>query len=134
MCCRRSSAHSDFWLAGVPGAMLLGFFVFFLTVIPFGAGLVWIPAVIWVANTGSTAAAVLLGIWCILIFGLLENIARPFLIGRGSTLPALLILLGMLGGMTAFGFLGVFLGPALLALVYALLDELRAPTPRLRAG
>ena len=126
-----------FWLAGVPGAMLLGFFVFFLTVIPFGAGLVWIPAVIWVANTGSTVAAVSLAIWCILIFGLLENIARPFLIGRGSTLPALLILLGMLGGMTAFGFLGVFLGPALLALVYALLDELRAPTPptpRLRAG
>jgi len=76
----------------------------------------------------------LLAIWCILIFGLLENIARPFLIGRGSTLPALLILLGMLGGMTAFGFLGVFLGPALLALVYALLDELRAPTPRVRTG
>jgi predicted PurR-regulated permease PerM len=108
--------------------------VFFLTVIPFGAGLVWIPAVIWVVNTGSSAAAMLLAIWCLLIFGLLENIARPFLIGRGSTLPALLILLGMLGGMTAFGFLGVFLGPALLALVYALLDELRAPTPRLRAG
>jgi predicted PurR-regulated permease PerM len=123
-----------FWLAGVPGAMLLGFFVFFLTVIPFGAGLVWIPAVLWVANTGNTVAAVLLTIWCILIFGLLENIARPFLIGRGSTLPALLILLGMLGGMTAFGFLGVFLGPALLALVYALLDEFRAPAPRVRAG
>jgi predicted PurR-regulated permease PerM len=62
-----------------------------------------------------------------LIFGILENVARPFLVGRGSTLPSLLILLGMLGGMSAFGFLGVFLGPALLALVYTLIDEWRAP-------
>jgi len=117
-----------FWLAGIPGAMLLGFFVFFLTVIPFGAGLVWVPCVVWVANSGRHGTAVLLAIWCILIFGVLENIARPFLIGRGSTLPSLLILLGMLGGMSAFGFLGAFLGPALLALIYALIDEWRAPS------
>jgi predicted PurR-regulated permease PerM len=116
-----------FWAAGVPGSMLLGFFVFFLTVIPFGAALVWLPAVLWVANTGRSGAAVLLAIWCVLIFGILENVARPFLVGRGSTLPSLLILLGMLGGMSAFGFLGVFLGPALLALVYTLIDEWRAP-------
>jgi predicted PurR-regulated permease PerM len=68
-----------------------------------------------------------------LIFAVLENVARPFLMGRGSTLPALLILLGMLGGMSAFGFLGVFLGPALLALVYALIEEWRAPVPRTRS-
>ncbi|HTM75591.1 MAG TPA: AI-2E family transporter [Pseudolabrys sp.] len=116
-----------FWMAGVPGAMLLGFFVFFLTVIPFGAALVWVPAVLWVANTGSGGTAMLLAVWCVLIFGILENVARPFLVGRGSTLPSLLILLGMLGGMSAFGFLGVFLGPALLALVYTLIDEWRAP-------
>jgi predicted PurR-regulated permease PerM len=119
-----------FWMAGVPGAMLLGFFVFFLTVIPLGAALVWIPAVLWVANTGSTTTAVLLAVWCVLIFGILENVARPFLVGRGTTLPSLVILLGMLGGMSAFGFLGVFLGPALLALVYTLIDEWRAPEER----
>jgi len=116
-----------FWIAGVPGAMLLGFFVFFLTVIPFGAALIWLPAVLWVANTGRSGTAVLLAIWCVLIFGILENIARPFLVGRGGTLPSLLILLGMLGGMSAFGFLGVFLGPALLALVYTLVEEWCAP-------
>jgi predicted PurR-regulated permease PerM len=122
-----------FWAAGVPGAMLLGFFVFFLTVIPLGASLVWIPAVIWVANTGRQGTALVLALWCVLIFAVLENVARPFLMGRGSTLPALLILLGMLGGMSAFGFLGVFLGPALLALVYALIEEWRAPVPRTRS-
>jgi predicted PurR-regulated permease PerM len=126
-----------FWVAGVPGALLLGFFVFFLTVIPFGAGVVWIPAVLWVANTGSHGAALVLGVWCLLVFGLLENIARPLLVGRGSTLPSLLILLGMLGGMSAFGFLGVFLGPALLALVYTLIEEWRTPvkvTHKARSG
>lgn len=123
-----------FWAAGVPGAMLLGFFVFFLTVIPLGSAIIWVPAVIWVVNAGNTVTAVLLAIWCILIFGLLENIARPFLVGRGSTVPAILILLGMLGGMSAFGFLGVFLGPALLALVYALIEEWRTPATKTRAA
>ena len=117
-----------FWIAGVPGAMLLGFFIFFLTVIPFGAALVWIPAVIWVANNVESSTAVFLAIWCILVFGLLENIARQFLVGRGTTLPSFLILLGMLGGMSAFGFLGVFLGPALLALIYTLIEEWCSPT------
>lgn len=113
---------------------MLGFFVFFLTVIPFGAGLVWVPAEIWVATTGSQITAVLLAIWCFLIFGLIKNIVRPFLVGRGSTLPSLLILLGMLGGMSAFGFLGVFLGPALLALIYTLLDDWFAPVRRVPAN
>ena len=125
---------ASFWLAGGPGSMMLGFFVFFLTVIPFGAGLVWVPAEIWVATTGSQITAVLLAIWCFLIFGLIKNIVRPFLVGRGSTLPSLLILLGMLGGMSAFGFLGVFLGPALLALIYTLLDDWFAPVRRVPAN
>lgn len=115
-----------FWAAGVHSAMLLGFFVFFLTVIPFGAGLIWIPAVIWVANSGRTGSAILLAGWCIAIFPVLENIARPYFVRRGSELPALFVLLGMVGGMSAFGFLGLFLGPALLALVYALIEEWRA--------
>lgn len=125
---------AGFWLAGVPGSMMLGFFVFFLTGIPFGVGLVWVPAVIWVAITGSQVTAALLAIWCFLIFGLIKNIARPFLVGRGSTFPSLLILLGMFGGMSAFGFLGVFLRSALLALIYTLLDDWRAPVRRVPAN
>ena len=116
-----------FWAAGVPNAMLLGFFVFFLTVIPFGAGLIWIPSVLWVVNSGRSGTAILLIGWCIIVFPILENVARPYFVKRGSELPALLVLLGMLGGMSAFGFLGVFLGPALLALVYALIEEWRLP-------
>lgn len=112
-----------FWFAGIPAALLLGFFLFFLTVIPFGAGLIWVPAVLWLLSSGNTVAAVSLTVWCIIVFPTLENVVRLYLVQRGSSLPGLLILLGMLGGISAFGFLGVFLGPAVLALSYTLIDE-----------
>ena len=119
-----------FWAAGVPGPLVLGFFLFFLTVIPFGAALVWIPAVIWVASSGRTGTAILLTGWCIVVFPVLENVARVFFFKRGGQLPALLVLLGMLGGVSVFGFLGVFIGPALLALVYMLVDEWCTPAAK----
>jgi predicted PurR-regulated permease PerM len=111
---------------------LLGFFIFFFTVIPFGAALVWVPATIWLINAGNSSGALLLGAWCILIFPVLENVVRPYLMRRGNILSAVPLLLGMLGGMTAFGFLGIFLGPALLALILTLLEEWRSPTQRPR--
>jgi predicted PurR-regulated permease PerM len=114
-----------FWVAGIPNAILLGFFVFFLTVIPLGSGLVWIPAAIWLANSSGTGSAVLLAGWCILIFPVLETVVRPYLMKRGSTLSTLLVFFGMLGGMSAFGFIGIFLGPALLALIHTLLNDWR---------
>lgn len=120
------------WVAGIPAALLLGFFVFFLAVIPFGAALIWVPSVVWLATTDHGTTAALLTVWCILVFPVLENVARPYLVKRGSDLPALLLLFGMLGGMSAFGFLGVFLGPALLALVFTLIDEWQTPSPRTR--
>jgi predicted PurR-regulated permease PerM len=80
-------AAVGFWLAGVPGAFLLGFLVFFLTVIPFGAGLVWVPAVLWVLQF-NTMRAVLLAAWCILVFPVLENVVRAYLVQRGISLPA----------------------------------------------
>jgi predicted PurR-regulated permease PerM len=119
-------AALGFWAAGVPGAFLLGFLVFFLTVIPFGAGLIWVPAVLWVMQVDTTKA-MLLAAWCILVFPVLENVVRPYLVKRGISLPGLLVLLGMLGGLAAFGFLGVFLGPTLLALAYTLIEEWSAP-------
>jgi predicted PurR-regulated permease PerM len=117
-----------FWAAGVPGAFLLGFAVFFLTIVPSGPIFVWVPAVVWLLNAGKTTEAILLGVWCILIFQVLETVLRLYFAGRGSTLPAVLVLLGMLGGLTAFGFLGLFLGPTLLAIAYTLIEEWRTPT------
>ena len=102
-----------------PAPFCSAFFIFFLTLIPLGPALIWLPAILWLVNADKGTAVLLLFGWCVLIFPVLENVVRPYLVKRGSQLPGLLILLGMLGGLAAFGFLGVFLGPALLALAYA---------------
>jgi predicted PurR-regulated permease PerM len=114
---------TGFWAAGVPGAFLLGFLCFFLTMIPLGPTIIWLPASLWVFYQGSTGAAITLAIWCFLIFNPLENVLRPYLISRGSSLPILLILLGMLGGLAAFGLLGIFVGPTILAIGHALIND-----------
>jgi predicted PurR-regulated permease PerM len=62
------------------------------------------------------------------IFNPLENVLRPYLISRGSSLPILLILLGMLGGLAAFGLLGIFVGPTILAIGHALVTEWVEPS------
>jgi len=89
---------------------------------------IWLPAILWLVHADKGTTALLLFGWCVLVFPVLENVVRPYLVKRGSQLPGLLVLLGMLGGLTAFGFLGVFLGPALLALAFTLIDEWRAIT------
>lgn len=111
------------WIAGVPGAFLLGLLTFFLSVIPVGPPLVWIPAALWLASVDRIGWAVFMAIWGLLVVSSVDNFLKPILISRGSTLPFLLILLGVLGGVITFGFMGVFLGPTLLAVGYGLLEE-----------
>jgi predicted PurR-regulated permease PerM len=123
-------AAAGFWVAGVPGAFLLGFLCFFLTTLPLAPTFVWLPSSLWLFYSGSTGAAIGLAIWCFLIFNPLENVLRPYLISRGSSLPILLILLGMLGGLAALGLLGIFVGPTVLAVGYSLLLEWIEPVPR----
>jgi predicted PurR-regulated permease PerM len=117
-----------FWFAGVPGAFLLGFLCFFLTMIPLAPTFVWLPACLWLFYKGSTATAIALAVWSFLIFNPLENVLRPYLISRGSNLPILLILLGMLGGLATFGLLGIFVGPTILAVGYGLVTEWIEPS------
>jgi predicted PurR-regulated permease PerM len=111
------------WIAGVPGAFFLGFAIFFLTLVPVAPALVFVPAVIWLIQQGATTSAFLLSAWYVLVFMVLEGALRSYLVSRGGDLPLLLVFLGMLGGVIAFGFLGIFLGPTLLAVGYALVRE-----------
>jgi predicted PurR-regulated permease PerM len=106
-------------IAGVPGAILLGLLTFFLSIVPMGPPMVWVPATVWLYQTGSTKWAVFMLIWG---FGVssIDNFLKPWLISQGSTLPFILIFFGVLGGVFAFGFIGVFLGPTLLAIGYRL--------------
>ncbi len=117
-----------FWIAGVPGAMLLGLLTFFLSILPMGPPLVWVPAALWLYFQGDTAMAVFLGIWGLLLISSIDNVIKPYLISRGGTLPLLLVFMGVFGGLLAFGFIGVFLGPVILAVTYALLSEWVSPT------
>lgn len=111
------------WLAGVPGALLLGFLTFLMALTPIGAPLVWFPAAIWLLYTGATGWAVFLVLWGIFVVAGADNFIRPYFISRGSDLPFVLVFLGVMGGAFAFGFLGIFLGPTLLATGYDIVRD-----------
>jgi predicted PurR-regulated permease PerM len=112
-----------FLIAGVPGALVLGIFTFLLSLIPMGPPLVWIPAVAWLFWQGDYGYAIFLAIWGTFIISGVDNVLKPYLISRGGNLPLVVVLLGVFGGLLAFGFIGLFIGPTLLAVAYSLLSD-----------
>jgi predicted PurR-regulated permease PerM len=123
-------ATIGFALAGVPTPALLGVLTCVLSLVPVGPPLVWIPATLWLFSQGSTVAAVFMLIWGGVVISGSDNIIKPYLISKGSDLPIALIFIGILGGVMQFGFLGVFLGPTILALFYSLVKEWISQPPR----
>ncbi len=113
----------SFWLAGVPGAVVLGAIGLVLTLLPMGIVLLWLPAGLWLMSQGLTGWAIFVMAWNGLFVGSLDNLLRPYLISRGIRMPMVLIFLGVLGGLLAFGIVGVFLGPVLLAVLYTLFQD-----------
>ena len=111
------------FIAGVPGALGLTLISILLSLFPAGAALVWIPSAFWLYHQGDIGMTWFIVIWGMLIVGSADNVVKPFLIGKNSDLPFLLIVLGVLGGALNWGILGVFLGPVFMALGYALLRE-----------
>jgi predicted PurR-regulated permease PerM len=115
-------AYVGFSIAGIPGALILGLLTFafsFLMVPP----LIWGPATLWLAWQGQYGMAVFLGIWGMFIISGVDNVLKPYLISRGGNLPLVVVLLGVFSGVLAFGFMGLFLGPTLLAVAYSLLED-----------
>ncbi|HAR05249.1 MAG TPA: hypothetical protein DCR72_06680 [Pseudomonas sp.] len=115
-------AYIGFLIAGIPGALVLGLLTFacsFIMVPP----LIWGPAVAWLAWQGDYGMAVFLGIWGMFVISGVDNVLKPYLISRGGNLPLVVVLLGVFGGILAFGFMGLFLGPTLLAVAYSLLGD-----------
>jgi predicted PurR-regulated permease PerM len=111
------------WLAGVPRAPLLGLVAGFLSVLPIGAPLVWIPAAVWLMVSGHLAWGIFLAIYGVVLISGADHLIRPYFISRGAQLPFLLTVLGVLGGVLAFGLLGIFLGPVLLGVGFTLVNE-----------
>lgn len=109
-------AFIGFLIAGVPGAFLLAVGTFVLSVVPMGPVLFWGGAAVWLYAQGETGWAIFMVIWGAVVISSIDNFLKPLLIARGSTLSLGLIFLGVLGGVIAFGFIGVILGPVSLAL------------------
>ncbi|PTS86899.1 AI-2E family transporter [Pseudomonas sp. HMWF032] len=115
-------AWIGFTIAGVPGALILGIltFGFSLIMVP---PLIWGPAVAWLFWQGEVGMGIFMLVWGFLVISGVDNILKPYLISRGGNLPLIVVLLGVFGGILAFGFMGLFLGPTLLAVAYSLLSD-----------
>jgi predicted PurR-regulated permease PerM len=111
------------WLSGVPRPVLLGGIAGFLSVLPIGAPVIWIPAAIWLMGSGHLGWGIFLAIYGVVAVSGADSVIRPWFIARGAQLPFLLTVLGVLGGALAFGLLGIFLGPVLLGIGYTLVNE-----------
>jgi len=107
-------------VAGVKFAGLLTAVVAFLCIAQIGPSPVLVPAVIWLYWSGEPAWGTFLLVWTLIVVTL-DNVLRPLLIKRGADLPLLLIFAGVVGGLLAFGLVGVFVGPVVLAVAYTLL-------------
>ncbi len=124
-------AGLGFWVAGVPGAFFLGLTTSAASLVPMGPPLIWLPASVWLMQSEPYWGAALF-FWGLLVVSTVDNIIKPLFIHRGSALPLLLVLLGIFGGVLSFGFLGIFIGPVLLAIGYALIKEWAPDEPPAR--
>ncbi|MBO7173311.1 MAG: AI-2E family transporter [Burkholderiaceae bacterium] len=110
-----------FMIVGAPSTLLLSVAVFVLSVVPVGPPLVWGPVAIWLYGQGEIGMAVFMIAWGLLAIASVDNFLKPLLIARGTPLPISLVFLGVFGGVIAFGFLGLILGPVLLAIGVAMM-------------
>jgi predicted PurR-regulated permease PerM len=120
-------AAIGFAIAGVPAVPLLAALVFVASMAPVGPPVVWGGAALWLFSQGRTGWGIFMIVWGVLVISSVDNVVRPLLISRGSSLPFVLTLLGVLGGVLAFGFVGIFIGPTLLAVGYSLMSDWTKP-------
>lgn len=117
-------AMLGYLIAGVPGVAMLTFMTFIFSMVPvIGATLIWLGAAWWLYANGDTGWAVFMVLWGMFAISSVDNFIKPILISRTSSLPLLLIVVGIFGGVMVFGFIGLFLGPMLLALGQVLIRE-----------
>ncbi len=116
-------AAVGFLIAGLPDIGLLALLTFFSSVVPVvGTALVWLPAAFWLFHNASVGWGIFMLVWGVGVSSL-DNFVKPWLISQGSEMPFLLIFFGVIGGALTFGFIGVFLGPTLLAVGFRIFEE-----------
>jgi len=110
-------------VAGVPSPAFFGFVTVILSFVPAGPPLVWGGATVWLFVGGHRAAAIGLLLWGALVVSSIDNVLRPILISGPTRIPFLLVFFGVLGGLAAFGLVGLFVGPVILSVAFTLLAE-----------
>ena len=125
--CQSVVAGLGFILVGVPQAILLTALTFFCSVLQIGAVPVMLPVVIWLFWSDMTGWGIVMVVWTVIVC-VMDNVLRPWLIRRSATLPLLLIFAGVVGGLIAFGIIGLFVGPVVLAVSYTLINAWIAET------
>jgi predicted PurR-regulated permease PerM len=126
-----------FLIAGVPGALLLAALTFVLSLVPMGPVLIWGGAAAWLYLQGSTGWSIFMVIYGIGVISSVDNFLKPLLMSRAGNLSMLLVVLGVFGGAIAFGFIGLFVGPALLAVAWNLVKtwlQVEAAEERIAGG
>lgn len=108
---------------GIKAPILLSAITIFFAMIPFGAPLVWVSASLWLFLHGEYWSAISLALWGALVVSWIDNVVRPLVISGVTRIPFLLVLFGVLGGLTQFGLIGLFLGPIILAISLAVWRE-----------
>ena len=116
-------AGLGYWVAGVPAPALWGAITALISLIPFVGPVVWIGLSLSLLAHGETQAALGLFLWGALVVSWVDNLIRPLVISGPTKIPFLLVFLGVLGGINAFGLIGLFLGPVLLAVSVAIWRE-----------
>ncbi len=122
-----------FWFLGIPNPLLWGVLMAFLSLLPVvGCGLVWGPVALFLLMTDAIWQGVTLVLFGVLVIGLVDNVLRPVLVGKGTHLPDYLVLISTLGGLTLFGLNGFVIGPLIAALFIACWDIYKSGKRRVR--
>jgi predicted PurR-regulated permease PerM len=121
-----------FWVLGVPSAALWGMVTVITSVLPIvGAAAIWVPGSLYLLLAGQWIAGIILALWGTFAISGVDNFLRPRLVGGRVGLSEIVMFFALLGGLQAFGILGIVLGPVLFAVAASILDVLsnRAPLP-----
>ncbi len=114
---------------GVPRALLLTLFAVIASILPVvGAWLIWIPVAVYMFTLGNTTNAVIFTLYCLLIVSTIDNILRPYLVSKRTKSSSAIVLIGMIGGLLVFGFLGLIIGPLILEYVVLFLEAYKDRT------
>jgi predicted PurR-regulated permease PerM len=116
-------AGVGYWVAGVGAPVFLAVLTTVCGLLPFAVPFLWGSIGFWLIATGHTAAGIGLLIWGTIVVSWIDNIVRPFVISRETRIPFLLVMFGVIGGVAAFGLVGLFIGPVILAILIAIWRE-----------